>query len=353
MIETLTVRQRFDGKAWPGRLPEDTWRTQNTGTPFEGAFLKKGSIDGLHVQLKRQGTDALLIGQITLPTLAYKNPSAKVGTLEKSRVLEGLTNGLTIMKSMFPDIVRSVDHWDVRRMDTSVTLKPQGKADEHVERVIIERAHNLAMQTSSRKQDAIMFCSNGWTAARGKRGSTATPYDRIYQKSVEARNFGFEDVPDGLLRAERERIMNEPVTKWMDNQEQIMDSDLDALAAWFNQAQAGYHLALAQTLLEAQKIKGEKPNPSEAAMLAGLIPILSMSGPKGLMDGLEMNRRTAYRRAGRVRDLLEAITPEEVDKRLYVFWEAESYFWSKEASETVKKAAHEMAEEMQANKRSA
>ncbi len=353
MIETVTLRQTFDGRDWPARLPGDVWRTKNTGTPYEGAFLSKGSIDGLHVQLKRQGSEALLIGQITLPTLAYKNPSAKIGTLENTRVFDGLMNGYSIMKGMFPEFVKPIDFWDVRRMDTSVTLSPNGESNEHAERVIIERAHNLAMQTSSRKQDAIMFCSDGWTASRGKRGSVKTPYDRIYQKSVEARRYGFEGVPDGLLRAERERHMNMTVPEWIETKETTMESDLEALAQWFTQAQAGYHVTLAQTLLEAQKALGEKPNPSEAAMLAGLIPILQMSGPKGLMDGLEMNRRTAYRRAGRVRELMEAMTPSEVENRLYMFWEAESYFWSQEASETVKKAAHDMAAEAQPETKSA
>lgn len=350
MIETLTLRCDFDGKRLDRRYEPGIFEYRESGY-MRAWNTKKGAIPGVHIDLQDRGGAGLLQAQMTLPTLAYANACAKVGTLEEDKTEAAISLGIKEIRAVLPSFIAREDwHLDVARCDTSVTLSPLGDASETRERQILQRALEMELPKASKNHQVRMYASNGITVYRGQRKGTATPFDRIYQKSPSARNEGFQNVRDGLMRIERERRWGKtgmPLDEFRETGRDVVEIDAEQMANWFMEAQAGYTALMVNQLTLGQKALGEEINASEAVWLSAIQATYVVSGANGVIQDLGISKATVYRRLGRLKQLLEAAPNEEMEKRLYDFFDKQSWFMSADAEQQITKAENKQSKKSQ------
>ena len=335
MFETISLRRPFNLKNWPV-LPDEHWTRRNVGTTNEWALLKSGSLQGLGLKLEQRGSEAVVNMQITLPTMAYGTPSAKIGSLEPEALEEGLVNGIGQAKFLLPDCLPKkirFEDYDVKRYDSNITLKPKTPNPGYLNRLISAMGQE-AIAHSSRKHHAQIYASDSLTVYNGKRGSKLM--DRMYDKTTEATGQGFSNVPEGLLRMESEHRTDGSMTvaEWAQVQEAIALDDRERLAKMFTQASTTMTRIVADMLLAGQKELGEKPNPAEAMELATVSLILQEAGVASLI-AFGYTKPTAYRKRARVQALTEAVGEKFMDYSIYDYWNTQTWLFSEEAADTV------------------
>ena len=338
MIETLEVRSDFPLREWPS-LPSEHWHRSNIGASNEGAFLKKGRIPGLHIQLNQRGSEAEATLSMNLPTLAYGSPSAKIGTLEPERFEDGVKTGLDIAHGLLPGAVPKTyfEAWHVKRYDWNMTLRPLGELpDGYCDRFIVSAAE-VARRGASRQNRVDLITSGGATVTKGTRGYGRT-FWRGYNKTEEAEVRGFGNVEQGLIRMEQENRPTAAQQIMLDQmaqlQEMISQDNQRIIGEWMSKAATTMMVISADQFLEAQKELDGRTNPAEAIEMATLAQMMGQYGVKALRD-FGYSKPTAYRKAKRCEELLDRIGEKSYEDMLYRYWESTGWLMSEEAAETV------------------
>lgn len=326
MIETVTLKRELDVRDIP-RLGGDHWHSSSS-PGVESFHLRKGpgKPDGISCTVRRIGGQGSISVQATLPTLVYRDPAAKIGTLEPDLLMYGVERALSFVRMMFPHV--SIEHhsWSVSRWDSSVTYDVGAPHDT----AVLDAAHRLALLQSGRNSPVHRIDSDGMTITRGRRGSAT--FDRVYLKGPEARK-AFPDVPDGLLRAERENTPKAPARPRLKEFALIAkgqaETDVEDLARWMMDACATLQLIAADSFLIGQERLGEKKNPGEAMRLAGIMTVLASFGIQGLLER-GYSRASAYRLRARIEQLQAAVTDDDISLRMVDFMDDALKAWSKD-----------------------
>lgn len=325
MIETVALTRELDVRDIPNLSGNPAWASM-ASAGVERYSLRKGPAkpDGLSLTLSRVGGNGYIRVQATLPTLAYRDPVAKVGTLESDRLMHGIESALTFVHTLLPHVSTAHHSWSVARWDSSITWDVGSPQDASV----LSAAHTLAVASAGPRSPVYRIDSDGMTVSRGVRGGLR--FDRVYLKSPEARKT-FPDVPMGLLRAERENTPKS--TRRPRLREFAMSapfdaaSDIEQLGQWMMNACATLQLISADALLIGQENLGEKPNPVEAMKLGGMSVILQSYGMAGLIDR-GISRASAYRYRQRIEQLEAAVTEKDIALRMVDFMDEALTAWS-------------------------
>lgn len=338
MIETLEIQTEFDLKEWP-RLPEEHWSQSNVGASNQSAHLRRGRIPGLHIQMNQRGSEAVTRLSMNLPTLSYGTSAAKVGTLEPERLEDAIAQGIKIAHNLLPGAVpkERFDAFDVKRYDFNMTCRPESEPNEEYAEALIEGAAQVARRDASRKRHAVLYTSDSSTAARGIRGSKRQPFERFYNKTVEALGHGYTNVPGGLIRMESEHRPATPTTvsEWASVVDAISEDNQRKLAEWFTQAATAMIVVTADEFLWAQEELDGKKNPAEAIEMAAIVQMLGTHGVRALTN-FGYSKTSAYRKKHRCEQLLARIGEKSFEDSLYRYWESQGWLFSQEAAETVK-----------------
>ena len=335
MIETLEIQCGFDLREWP-RLDSEHWHRSNIGASNEAAFLKKGKIPGLHIQINQRGSDAVTTLSMNLPTLSYGTSSAKVGTLEPERFEDGVKKGIGIANGILPGPVPKtwLEAFDVKRYDWNMTLRPYAEVPAGYTEQLIVGAGEVARRSASRQMRVDLITSGSSTATRGKRGRGR--HERFYNKTEEAELRGYGNVEQGLIRMESENrppehVMLSAMTQMM---ESITEDNQKVMGEWLTQAATTMTVLSADSFLQAQLELDGKTNPAEAIEMATIANMISQYGVRALRD-FGYNKTTAYRKANRCKELLSRIGEKSFEDSLYRYWESQGWLFSAEAAETV------------------
>lgn len=325
MIETVALVKELDVRDIPFLSGNPAW-SSSIGKGVERHKLRKGpgKPDGLGVEITRAGAHATIRVQATLPTLAYGDPAAKIGTLEPDRLMYGVETALTFVHTLFPHILTAHHSWSVARYDSSITWDVGAPHDS----AVLAAVHRQALLQAGPRSPVYRIDSDGMTVSRGKRGGRR--FDRAYLKSHEARQH-FPDVPLGLLRAERENTPTPArrprLKEFALSAKHDAASDIDQLASWMMDACAMLQLITTDILLIGQENLGEKPNPVEAVKLGGFALILEQFGLAGLTDrGVSLS--SAYRYRQRINQLQSAVTDKDLALTMMDFMDEALTAWS-------------------------
>lgn len=310
MIETLRVRGTLPKSAAP-RLSEDSWR-RVTG-PVGPIFVARETPPGISsVSYASAGGETRLTVEGNLTTCLYGS-EAKAGTLtapEVHRAVHAFTETALSAVPVAPDL-RTLQ---VARFDPSESrvIGPGATPGQ-----LVTALWAYVWTKRSKSNPVHLIGSNSDTVAWGNRGGDI--YRRVYDKSGESDLTG-SPCPRNVLRLEAERKPRH--TLYLTEVEQMMelaDSDLEQMSEWMAQSITAYVGLSVAALVEGQTKLGEKPNPLEAAKLAGVMAVISTEGVDGLLE-LGISRSSAYRVQKRVEELMTAAYAGKIHNATFQAW---------------------------------